>query len=552
MKKKRYFLNGCITIKYSTLFFIVAALLCSFQPVFAAAPENENIAPGVTLAKQAVKDAKRWTTTDHSQHEALKQNFTTGEEITKACLSCHTSADKQIHETIHWTWRATGEGKDITYGKAGDSLNSFCLSGNGMKDKGCLKCHIGWNKKGVDGQINCLSCHNNSGFNFLSAFSDIKAFLKDGDPETNQIVPTIQDKIKEAVTRVAFPSRANCGRCHFNGGGGDGVKHGDLDSSIINPNKNLDVHMGTDGQNFSCTRCHTTVEHHIAGRIYTNPAVSKRKSLIDDDMAPKITCVSCHSDTPHKNHTKMNDHTDVVACQACHIPTYARELPTQMIWDWSTAGKLKNGKPYNENGPFGRPIYKSIKGSFTWDKNVRPEYHWFNGSLTGTTVKDTIDPGEVVKVSCPVGAESDLPSLIFPFKIHRGIQPYDKINKTLAAPMLSGKKGYWKTFDMNDAIKNGHQALGIPYSGEFDYVKTTYAYPITHMVAPKESVVDCIECHTSKDGRLADISGVFIPGRDTNTLLTSIGLIVIFGTLGIIILHAIGRIMAGKNGKKEA
>ncbi len=45
--------------------------------------------------------------------------------------------------------------------------------------------------------------------------------------------------------RVVRPERQNCGACHFNGGGGDGVKHGDLDTSLTKPNKALDVHMGS-------------------------------------------------------------------------------------------------------------------------------------------------------------------------------------------------------------------------------------------------------------------------------------------------------------------
>ena len=71
---------------------------------------------------------------------------------------------------------------------------------------------------------------------------------------------------------VAMPSKQNCGTCHFYGGGGDGVKHGDLDSSLFQPSKNLDVHMSKDGQNFECTRCHSTSLHNIAGRVYSTPA----------------------------------------------------------------------------------------------------------------------------------------------------------------------------------------------------------------------------------------------------------------------------------------
>ena len=410
-----------------------------------------------------------------------------------------------------------------------------------MEDKGCLKCHTSWNKKGVKGEVNCLKCHNSSGFNFIEAFGDIKAFSEDGDPDTDEMVIDIQQEIKEAVTKVTFPTRKNCGECHFKGGGGDGVKHGDLDTSLTKPNRMLDVHMGTDGKNFSCTRCHTTADHNIAGRIYTNPAVATRKSLIEDDLAPKITCVSCLGNEPHKNDSKMNDHTDVVSCQACHIPKYARVNPTKMWWDWTKAGKLKNGKPYVEKGPFGKPVYKSIKGEFKWEKNVMPEYFWSNGSQTSTTIDDVIDPAQIVKVSHPVGDGTDPEARIFPFKIHRGKQPYDKIHKKLLAPLLSGKNGYWTTFDMNDAIKHGNKTLGIPYSGEFDYVETTYAFPITHMVAPKENALNCTQCHIREDSRLASITSLYLPGRDKSSPIDTIGWISVLGALIGVLLNGIGR-----------
>ena len=73
--------------------------------------------------------------------------------------------------------------------------------------------------------------------------------------------PPDWNKVAQSVGR---PTRNNCGTCHFYGGGGDGVKHGDIDSSLAKPNKALDVHMGTDGQNFDCIRCHSTTLHKIA------------------------------------------------------------------------------------------------------------------------------------------------------------------------------------------------------------------------------------------------------------------------------------------------
>ncbi|MCP3875756.1 MAG: tetrathionate reductase family octaheme c-type cytochrome [Desulfobacteraceae bacterium] len=536
-------------IKLSLLIIAAFTIIIFFKANMVYAAKTGE-APGRKLAKQAVKDSKRWSTIDHSKVDALNQRFSSGEEVTEACISCHSEAATQFHKSIHWTWLASGNKNDIRYGKAGLSVNNFCISGNAMEDKGCLSCHTSWNKKGVQGVVNCLKCHNTSGFNFEEAFTDIKGFSGDDDPEIVDIVKEIQEDVKTALVQIDFPNRKSCGDCHFKGGGGDGVKHGDLDTSLVKPNRKLDVHMGIDGKNFTCTRCHTTTDHNIAGRIYTNPAVEKRKSLIEDDLAPKITCVSCHSNAPHKNDSKMNDHTDIVSCQACHIPTYARVNPTKMWWDWTNAGKMKDGKPYVEKGPFGKPVYKSIKGEFKWDKNVVPEYYWFNGSLTSATIDDVIDPAQVVKVSHPVGDGTDPEARIYPFKIHQGKQPYDKINKKLVAPLLSGKKGFWTTFDMNDAIEQGNKTLGIPYSGEFDYVQTTYAFPITHMVAPKENALNCTECHIRENSRLANLTQLYLPGRDKSKALDTIGWLSVIGAILGVFFHGMGRIFI-RNGKEK-
>ncbi len=44
------------------------------------------------------------TTADHSKYKELQVEFTTPEEVTAACLVCHTEASKHIMKTAHWTW----------------------------------------------------------------------------------------------------------------------------------------------------------------------------------------------------------------------------------------------------------------------------------------------------------------------------------------------------------------------------------------------------------------------------------------------------------------
>ncbi len=59
-----------------------------------------------------------------------------------------------------------------------------------------------------------------------------------------------------AAKSVGYPKRGNCGTCHNFGGGGEAVKHGDLDTSLDNPSPEVDVHMGKAG--FLCIDCHQT------------------------------------------------------------------------------------------------------------------------------------------------------------------------------------------------------------------------------------------------------------------------------------------------------
>jgi len=86
--------------------------------------EESYKAYGADQARKFVQQPERWITADHSVHEVLQQEFQSGPEVTRACLSCHNRAAKQLHQTIHWTWLcpADPEGK---MGKAGLSINNF-------------------------------------------------------------------------------------------------------------------------------------------------------------------------------------------------------------------------------------------------------------------------------------------------------------------------------------------------------------------------------------------------------------------------------------------
>ena len=514
---------------YSTVLLVILVL-------FIAGPEARGEEPAADKGQTEWMMKNERLKTGHSKYPVLNQDFKSGDEITKACLSCHTHADEDFRKTIHWTWLVDGPDKDTPVGKSGYSVNNFCINTNKMNSESCLDCHTGW--KGKQGEINCLSCHGQIAFNFGEAFDDIPYFLEMGDDESKQMAEDLKAEMKAAVQAVISPERRNCGDCHFKGGGGNGVKHGDLDTSLTNPPRDLDVHMSADGGNFTCTRCHTTRMHAVAGRTYTLPASTTRKSLLDDDLASKITCESCHSATPHAGNSKMNDHTDKVACQTCHIPTFARGgLPTKTWWDWSKAGVLKDGQRIKTED------YMTIKGEMRWAKDVKPEYAWYNGTIRTLTLRDTIDPASVVKINEPMGDMDDGHSRISPFKLFRGKQPYDKKTNKLLAPLLSGKGGYWETLDWESAFKTGMDQMGIPFSGEWGFVETTSVFPTTHMVAPSEKALSCIECH-SRNGRMAKLSGFYMPGTGRASLVSRLGWILVSLTLVGVLGHGLLRITA--------
>jgi hypothetical protein len=169
---------------------------------------------------------------------------------------------------------------------------------------------------------------------------------------------------------------------------------------------------------------------------------------------------------------------------------------------------------------------------------------------------DMIDEGDpVVFINRLQTGYHDPLARIKPVKVHRGIQPYDTVNKTLVIPKLFPGSGpdkgeaYWKAYDWNRAIVAGMEYAGLPYSGEYDWIQTEMIWPLSHMVKPADEAVTCDECHTrSPQGRLADLGGFYMPGRDYSTGVDTIGILLIIGAIGASLVHGVARIVIGGRG----
>lgn len=210
-----------------------------------------------------------------------------------------------------------------------------------------------------------------------------------------------------------------------------------------------------------------------------------------------IGCSGCHGEKVH-NESILDQHTDTVACQTCHIPTFAKEVATKTSWDWSTAGQdIKS-----EKDQYGKPNYAKKKGTFTWGKNIVPEYAWYNGSAGVYRLGDKINPDIVTQLNYPLGDRKDKNAKIYPFKIHTGKQIYDTKNMYFITPKVFGGKGdkeaYWNTFNWDKAAATGRKVNGLAYSGEYGFAPTIMYWRINHMVAPKEQALGCLDCHGDK------------------------------------------------------
>ncbi|HHM02851.1 MAG TPA: tetrathionate reductase family octaheme c-type cytochrome [Caldithrix abyssi] len=488
--------------------------------------------------KRELKAAHK-PSTDHSKLKELQKSFSSPEEVTMACESCHTERHREIMATNHWTWSrpVVIDGKEIDLGKK-NIINNFCIALTSNEPR-CTSCHIGYGWK--DGnfdfsnrkKVDCLVCHDRTGtykkFPTGAGYPVTKETLFMGK---KKFFPPDYTKIAQ---NVGIPTRDNCGTCHFFGGGGNNVKHGDLEKALSKPSKNLDIHMAVDGENMLCIDCHVTSKHNIKGKMYS----------VSSADTNHVYCESCHAAPVHAN-SVLEEHSGRVACQTCHIPTYARANPTKMWWDWSKAGRFdKNGKGIIITNSKGEQDYNFMKGEFHWEKNVTPEYVWFNGTARHTLVTDTINPQKIIQLNRLEGSYADRHAKIWPVKVMRGKQIYDVEYKTLIIPKLFGKKesgAYWKNFDWNLAAAKGMEAAGLPYSGHYGFVQTEMYWPLNHMVTSAEKALTCTECH-SRNSRLAALTDFYLPGRDRNTTLDMLGMILILLAVGGSITHGLIRLI---------
>ncbi|MFA5354031.1 MAG: hypothetical protein WC291_07365 [Thermodesulfovibrionales bacterium] len=393
------------------------------------------------------------------------------------CLVCHSNEANQVHASVHYQWKGSAEelinGQPVQ-GKTAGAMNSYCVNILGNWNS-CSACHVGLGavpeETAMMAQLNnidCLICHQKE-------YKRVKvngAFV----PDTANMAIGMD----QAAQTVHKPTRATCLQCHAKGGGGDNNKRGDMPLALGNTSdRNLDVHMSTTGQNITCQQCHTTQEHRIAGR---------GNDLRPTDLNAPMGCstASCHQSFSHADST-LNRHTAKIACQTCHISTFARDAAdtlateaTEMHRDWQFSHLAADGKMH--------PLYTMVN-------NVKPVYRFWNGQSSGYTVGDlaTVDPETgVYLMSRPEGGINDPGSKLYPFKYKTSNAPMaSRLDKLIALDTSV----YFPTGDVNAAVRSGLQKMGLDPNEPYTFVTTGEFQLITHEVPPKTQALSCASCH---------------------------------------------------------
>ena len=362
-------------------------------------------------------------------------------------------------------------------GKLTNAVNSYCINIEGNWGM-CGSCHVGRglrpdNADATLENIDCLMCHS-------AGYATLRVRLDDG-------TLGVQEPDDQLVRNIHKPTRANCMACHAKAGGGDGVKRGDISlATVTNSDPKFDVHMNSQGADLVCSECHVFIDHKVIGKG------SDLRPTDDPIRGAEVSCLTCHPGKDGQDghdSSKINSHVARVACQTCHIPTYAK-VATEIHRDWRTHhdGSMADssahpGHPYTEKAADLIPTYKF------WNRMS-------DNILLGDDALRTYNAGrDTWPTSTPIGDVTD--GLIYPFKYKTAMQPKTVADNRLIA--LNTYEYLKNSGDVTASIEQGLTSMGYSAHEPFEWVMTDTHQMINHGISPANQALQCTDCHGSID-----------------------------------------------------
>jgi hypothetical protein len=199
-----------------------------------------------------------------------------------------------------------------------------------------------------------------------------------------------------------------------------------------------------------------------------------------------LTCESCHGDRPHDDYNdydgkRRDTHALKVACQACHIPTYAEVVSTEIDRDWTA--------------PHYSPTACSGQGGWKPEEihaaNLIPSYRWFEGRSEVYVLGESpaLNADGEYALGLPLGNVHSLASKLYPMKEHRSNSARHDATGQL---IPHSTNTFFRTGDFDQAVQEGMAQVGL--SGSYSLVAVHTYQTINHGV-DEHSILQCGDCH---------------------------------------------------------
>ncbi|RMF86058.1 MAG: hypothetical protein D6744_00385, partial [Planctomycetota bacterium] len=206
----------------------------------------------------------------------------------------------------------------------------------------------------------------------------------DGDGAPDTPWPTVaQDRSFQAVSSIGETNDETCLRCHEHAR--TGYKRGTLFR------EGHDIHATSDavaalggGEHRHCVACHTASHHKfVRGDLVGGDLMASDYEV--GSAENQLTCESCHDASALPGIYHKTFHTDVIACETCHIP-YATGTTYSL---YGHGGQLNFGR--NEQGMDTKLITADHYMTDLADEDVetdwqafrlRPTLMWFDGRVS--------------------------------------------------------------------------------------------------------------------------------------------------------------------------
>ena len=114
-----------IIISLTIIFFIVVIVITFLLP-------KEKAESRLTRLKEKIEQNVS-RSSDHTKYEILKKKFNSPQEVTIACMTCHTKEADEVMKSNHWRWEIPEyiKGRGIVYLGKKNAINNFCLGAEG-------------------------------------------------------------------------------------------------------------------------------------------------------------------------------------------------------------------------------------------------------------------------------------------------------------------------------------------------------------------------------------------------------------------------------------